>query len=270
MIESKIPNVTIATKIHSLPNFELAEDLYEPNLRMPSHPHEQGRISMVIDGTYTEIYRRRSRFAKPSLIVFHPPGERHSVTFHSKATKIFSVNIKNTWLQNIHEYSRILDDPREEIGGLLNILAARLYREFQLMDQFSGLVIEGLMLEMTAEISRMADMKEPNAPRWLEHIRESFHDQPSENVEIKDIAQQAGVHPIHLSRLFRKFYKSTIGEYNRRLRVDLACDEISTTEIPLSEIALKYGFYDQSHFTNTFKRLTGVTPAQYRLIFRSR
>jgi AraC-like DNA-binding protein len=34
--------------------------------------------------------------------------------------------------------------------------------------------------------------------------------------------------------------------------------------VPLSEVALACGFYDQSHFTRSFKGCTGVTPGQYR------
>lgn len=38
--------------------------------------------------------------------------------------------------------------------------------------------------------------------------------------------------------------------------------------MPLSLVAANAGFYDQSHFANTFKRHTGMTPTQYRAITR--
>jgi AraC family transcriptional regulator len=56
----------------------------------------------------------------------------------------------------------------------------------------------------------------------------------------------------------------SVGTYLRRLRLDWCADRLVTTKIPLAEIALRAGFADQSHFTRTFRRYTGVTPRAYR------
>jgi AraC family transcriptional regulator len=50
----------------------------------------------------------------------------------------------------------------------------------------------------------------------------------------------------------------------RRLRVDWALRELSTSARSLSEIALDAGFADQSHFTRVFKRQVGVSPGAFR------
>lgn len=91
----------------------------------------------------------------------------------------------------------------------------------------------------------------------------------SEDVTVNSIAEKVGVHPVYIARQFRKHYHCTMGEYVRRLRVEAAGREISESDTPLSEIASLFGFYDQSHLTNTFKRLTGMTPAEYRRAFRA-
>jgi AraC family transcriptional regulator len=53
------------------------------------------------------------------------------------------------------------------------------------------------------------------------------------------------------------------------LRIEYACNELATTESPIVDIALSAGFCDQSHFTRTFKRLTGLVPSQYRDALRT-
>ena len=82
---------------------------------------------------------------------------------------------------------------------------------------------------------------------------------------VAGVAASVGVHPVHLAREFRKAYRSTVGEYIRRRRITFACREILRSDTPLTEIAMAAGFSDQSHFSRTFKRLTGKTPSLYRL-----
>jgi AraC family transcriptional regulator len=55
-----------------------------------------------------------------------------------------------------------------------------------------------------------------------------------------------------------------VGEYVRRVRVEFARDAVVNTDAPLVEIAYRAGFADHSHFTRTFKRLTGMTPYEFR------
>lgn len=73
------------------------------------------------------------------------------------------------------------------------------------------------------------------------------------------------MHPVYLASEFRRRFVLTVGEYVRRLRIDYACGEISAREnVSLAEIALATGFSSQSHFSKTFKRVTGMTPLEYR------
>ena len=68
--------------------------------------------------------------------------------------------------------------------------------------------------------------------------------------------------------LSHRRYGCTVGEYVRRLRIEFACRELSDSEKPLAFIAQNAGFFDQSHFSKTFKLLTGQSPAAYRKLLR--
>jgi AraC family transcriptional regulator len=46
--------------------------------------------------------------------------------------------------------------------------------------------------------------------------------------------------------------------------VRAAAESLANSDLPLSAIALDFGFYDQSHFTRIFRQLTGATPAVFR------
>ncbi|MGQ0760818.1 MAG: helix-turn-helix transcriptional regulator [Acidobacteriota bacterium] len=174
-------------------------------------------------------------------------------------------------MRRIREYSTVLEDSAEVQSGVVAWLATRLFKEFHREDEASLLAIEGLTLEMLCEVSRRpVRVSKPTPPRWLEPAREFLHSHFSGPMTLSEVARAAGTHPTHLARVFRQYYHCTMGEYVRRLRIEFACREASLTDATLVDIALAAGFYDQSHFSRTFKQIMGLTPGQYRAAFRSR
>jgi len=81
---------------------------------------------------------------------------------------------------------------------------------------------------------------------------------------MRDLAVDAGVHPVHLARAFQKFERQTPGEYLQRVRVRAACLRFRQHDWPLAVVAAECGFSDQSHLTRVFRKFTGTTPAQFR------
>jgi AraC family transcriptional regulator len=175
-----------------------------------------------------------------------------------------------SWVERVRDYTRTPDHSLESKGGPLAWLVLRLHSEFRLRDDWSRLAIEGLALEIMAELSRAAEVSSRSAPpEWLEQAKEILGARLPQTPSLADLAGSLGVHPVHLAREFRRRFRCTIGEYIRHRRIEFACREISDTEAPLKQVALAAGFYDQSHFSNTFRRQTGMTPAAYRAISRS-
>lgn len=251
-------------------DFALVESVYPANSRMQRHSHELAHVSVVLRGTYTEYLGPRSRACAPSALLLHPPGEDHAVAFDDAGARIFSVHLGWRWLERVREHSKVLDGPAAFKDGPPSWLAVRLYREARATDDVAPLMVEGLALEIIAETSRQSPPPERGAPRWLEEVRELLHASVAEGVTFAGLAEAAGVHPVRLAREFRRHYRCTMGDYLRRLRVRAACRALSESDAPFSEVADACGFYDQSHLTNTLKRFTGMTPAQYRAAFRAR
>jgi AraC family transcriptional regulator len=208
---------------------------------------------------------------RPLSVGFNPPDEEHSNLIHDTGARFLIVEVSPTWLQRISNYSGILRRSFIFQAEQLKHIGSRLYQEAQQVDAVSQLAIEGLLFEVVAETSRLDARRKPDRhPRWLAQVRELIHAQFADSLTITAIAQTVGIHPVHLSRVFRIHHQCTIGDYVRRLRIDLVCRELSTDSASLAEIACKAGFYDQGHLSRVFKRLTGMTPTQYRNSTRSR
>jgi AraC family transcriptional regulator len=248
----------------------LSESLYPANLKMSSHAHKQAYLGIVLSGGYTERVEAKTRECKALTTVFHPPEECHSVTFHDSRVRIFRIEISGEWCSRVCQHVKLPEEPAESDGGPLALLALRLHNEFRSRDTWSGLAIEGLVLEMIAELARRSAKRSgAGVPAWLDQIRRELASRPVTAPPLSELAASAGVHPVHLAREFRRHFRCTIGDFIRQARVEFACRKIAETDAPLSEVALTAGFYDQSHFSNMFRRFTGMTPTAYRAICRT-
>src|SRR5258708_38725638 len=147
-----------------------------------------------------------------------------------------------------------------------------LYHELQQGDERPLASFEGILLEMLAEGARHAGNTSPVAviPRWLRIAREYLEANFLRPLSLAEIAGAAGVHRVHLSREFRRSFSTTVGEHLRRKRIEPACHLVSNTNLALAEIAMTCGFSDQSHFSATFRRQVGLTPARFRQMSQTR
>lgn len=84
---------------------------------------------------------------------------------------------------------------------------------------------------------------------------------------LESLARTAGVHHVHLARQFRRRFGCTVGHYIRQRRVEFGCHRLTASLDPISEITLDAGFTDQSHFTNVFRHLVGMSPGEFRARF---
>ncbi len=98
----------------------------------------------------------------------------------------------------------------------------------------------------------------------LSRVVALLHDQLHRPVSVADMAEAAGCSPSTLERRIRKVFGLSPGQLVLRTRIDQAAALLTSTDLPIAEIAHCTGFYDQAAFTRTFGRLTGGTPAQYR------
>jgi len=96
--------------------------------------------------------------------------------------------------------------------------------------------------------------------RVLVHMRTHFAE-PMSNVALARIAARS---VRAFERMFRRQMQATPQQFLRRLRLRLACRELTTTRRSLAAIAADHGFCDQSHFVREFRREFGVPPGEYR------
>lgn len=252
--------------------FVLTETLHPPRLILPRHDHESANVNLTLKGSFREIIGSRPQESAPSSLLVKSAGESHANQYGSAGAHCLIIEVRPHKLEVVRRFSKLFDAPAHIRGGLLPLLARKIYQEFRATDgAASELMIEGLVLEMLAEATRR-NMKIASStlpPRWLREARDFIHENFARRVSLSNVAECVGVNAAHLARTFRRHYGSSIGDYVRQLQIEYAEGELARTDRALAEIGAAAGFYDQSHFTNAFKRHTKMTPAEFRAIARA-
>jgi AraC family transcriptional regulator len=242
--------------------FRLREIRHAAGVFIPRHSHPNAHVGFILGGGFTETFSRKTLECRPLSVSYIAPDLPHTDDFrHGVHCLVFEITPAR--LGQIQEVAA-LREPIFATGGRAAWLTLKMYREAVSSDSASSLAIEGLALEILAELSLTAAAAETKPPRWLNHARDLLHARLTENVTHDEVAEIVGVHPVYLATLFRRHFRCTIGQYVRRLRIDFAAQEIASSDQSLCEIGLAAGFSDQSHFSRVFKSQTGMTPGCFR------
>jgi len=251
-------------RLRTIGPFTLRENLYAGGLVLPRHSHPQAYISFLIEGSFRERYATRSIQCRMGMVRYLPAGEIHENEIQTRS-RCLHVSIDPSSLEQLRQQPAVPRKPAEMTGLTITWLAHRLYAEFLRHDSASAMAIEGLVLEILAEIARaeQADIS-LLAPHWLKQATEIVESRFLERLSLTEIASEVGVHYVHLSRQFHKYNRCTIGDLIRRRRVQHASHLLARSNTSLAEIALVCGFSDQSHLSFLFKRYMGLSPSKFR------
>jgi len=94
----------------------------------------------------------------------------------------------------------------------------------------------------------------------IEYIYNHIHDR----ITVDDLADYTKLSQSYLSRLFKKELGISVSDYIREKKVEKAQNLLRYSDFSLVEIANYLSFSSQSHFIQTFEKLTGLTPKKYR------
>ncbi|HEX4630734.1 MAG TPA: AraC family transcriptional regulator [Chthoniobacterales bacterium] len=249
-------------KAREAAGFALKEIRHPAGVFIPKHSHANAHVGFILDGGFTETFTGKTLECRPLSVSYIAPGLAHTDDFRS-AVRCLVFEVAPERLANLRPLLH-LDQPICVHGGPAAWLTLRMYREALRTDTASVATIEGLALEILAELTTNQRTAPKKMPPWLEQARDLLHSRFPVNLTHDQIARTVGVHPVHLAMSFRRYFKTTIGEYVRGLRIDHAAARMARGDESLAEVALAAGFSDQSHFSKVFRQQTGMTPGGFR------
>ena len=250
---------------HDVSGFSVAsivpDDIWMKGVK---HDHQATHMIFVLQGHYVMSAGGQEAILPPRSLIFVPAGTIHANHPRSFSTRILTASIS----ESQYEWAQECVDLPEAESSFRNVhvamLGTRLATECARWCDASPLTAAGLCLELLAAAAKVTVTEERRPPRWLRAAKELLHDRCCEAVTIADVSEVAGVHPVHLTRTFRRFFHCTPGDYLRKCKIERAAALLRCTHSTIAEVASESGFSDQSHLSKAFRQALGVTPGEFR------
>src|SRR5262245_51331304 len=190
----------------------LTEITHRAGRKLPRHTHESAYFGLLIDGSYSERCTSRNVEYTPFTTGFHPPSLTHSDEVGTFGSRMFCVELRDSFLHQTRPYLTAPEFVPDLCATEVTWLGLRLFRSFA-SGTLSYLQTQELCGDMLERVSGAALQNELGRPVWLKRATELLHDCFREPLTLDGIAQQVRIHPIHLSRVFRKRFGCTVAEY---------------------------------------------------------
>jgi len=227
------------------------------------HSHELPYISYLIQGTLIEKNNKEHNYLSPGSLQFHNWGAKHSNLNPSDFVRGFNIELSAQWFRKYNlkdfdfEGSINIEDPTTK--DVMN----KIFSETKTNDKINQISLELLILNMLQTLKNDVIRSTSIIPNWVKRLEEILHSEPEICTSLSHLSEVLNIHPVHLSREFPKYFKTTIGDYLRKKKVNKAILLILNKKHSMTEICYECGFYDQSHFISNFKKFYQHTPLQF-------
>ncbi|HYK18407.1 MAG TPA: AraC family transcriptional regulator [Bryobacteraceae bacterium] len=247
-----------------------------PRDRAFEEQHTGFSIAIVAAGTFQYRSTKGQELMTPGSLLLGNPGQRFECGHeHGEGDRCLSFYYEPDYFENLAAdcglragkpaFRALRLPPAREFSRLTaqgcSALANRLDRD---SDDW-----EGLGIRLAAQAVRLTgSSRAPSAPGSVARVTRvlrSIEKQFDTTLDLRSLAQQAGLSPYHFLRTFEHLTGVTPHQFLLRARLREAATRLTLLSSKIVDIALDCGFADVSNFNRAFRKEFGVSPRQYRM-----
>lgn len=116
-------------------------------------------------------------------------------------------------------------------------------------------------------LERTLQRRENESQRPIRVAKQYVQSHYSQNITLEDVCMATGFSVSYFSALFKKETGEGFAKYLTRVRMERAKELLQETNLPVAEICSRVGYGDLKHFNQTFKKVTSLSPGQYRKLY---
>ncbi len=229
---------------------------------LPEHRHDNAYIAIPVTGSYWETGSLKRNYIERGSCLLHPAGDNHQNVIGRGGSTILNIEIPVAIIQR--HYSNLVGEKHQ-----ISLDSGRTRLSTDLLQSIYGPGIsdyprmDDQILQLLAAFDESRPRPSSSASMITEvdrHIRENI----DQTISVCEIAERFNCDPVWLSRRFKRSIGISLKGRITEQRLINAISLVSSPRLPLSQVALRCGFYDQSHFNRFFKQSIGLTPGDCR------
>jgi AraC family transcriptional regulator len=242
---------------------QVIETRYAQGHRIPPHCHDRAGLTLLLAGSISESTGRRTQAANALGYLFKREGVEHEDRIGGAGAHELQLWIEPSWLEDGVTGQRL---DSWAVGSSTPIIRSMLH----LFGRTSGQgpppgELDLMVADLIAALGSERGAPGP-PPEWLRQVVEEIEDDPSSGNLTGRLAAARRMHPVYLARTFRRFYGETVTNRVHRVRASRAAERIARGRDSFAMIAAASGFADQAHLNRVFRRVTGLSPGEYRRV----
>lgn len=230
------------------------------NSNPASHYHENSHLCFVYEIGEAQTKRNVRQSTGQGDIFYYHAEETHRWISPSPISKSANIEIAPSFIKKYDiNASQLKNAIIKKVHS--KALLLKIQNEMLHFEQGNVESIKTLLLELFNYSTQSNSLKKPH---WITSVDDFLQDNWNADISLEEIAYAVNIHPVTISKYFRRYFHSTLSEYRRQLKVKRSIQMIKQSKLSLTEISHQCGFTDQSHFTKVFKHSTGFLPKNFK------
>lgn len=244
-----------------------------PNWFNIQHSHDFCEILYVAGGAGEAILEgKKFRLAPGDLVVVNP-GTLHEERSDAKAPlRLIFLAIRDFAVPGLpagclsQEKYRVLSCG--EYQYKMDIYLRELLQETSSQIEFYQEISQGLvsaLLVLVMRLIRINPEDEAALSQECQKIKEYLDQNFTSPITLDSLSETVYISKHYLSHLFKEQTGISPIKYLTSKRMEKACELLSETELPVSEVSKAVGYENPLYFSQVFKRVYGISPVKYRM-----
>lgn len=218
---------------------------------------------LTVETNFSDSYRQKlqylSREEVPSLVkdILSDPQYDNMLKRYYTLIDVMKITIQ---FISKHDPSADSKDIAAELSSRFNLSATAAKK-----DLFEEALTELLSLTADPRTDGNETRRGYIISRTREYVAEHYNDP---DISLLSVAAYANMSPAHFSTVFSQSTGKSFINYLTEVRIGKAKELLSSTDLKLSAIALEIGYNEPNYFSHVFRKLEGMTPKEYRSLYR--
>lgn len=212
--------------------------------------YERWHVLFLHTGGFEEASGDHSIHLGAGQVRVSRAGASHTLQVENRETRCTNIHVSDRCsverLSRLFSADHTVIDPLEVIPDLL---------------ECSGLELEERLLALIPVIERQVRGEDPQVEAWLDQAR---HALARGEDSVAAVAQRFHMSREHFARRYKRAFGCSPQQTRGYAALRHARHLIEATDMPLREVALEAGYFDQGHMSQSVRRKLGITPLQLR------